>query len=78
MLGRSSDKPYAPLNLVADFAGGGLMCALGIVVALLERSRSGEGQVVDASMVSLAFLWLRLRAHGAPCLQSGPTLPGDA
>jgi len=51
-LGRHGDKPHAPLNLVADFAGGGLTCALGIVLALLERTRSGRGQVIDASMVS--------------------------
>lgn len=51
MLGRSSEKPHAPLNLMADFAGGGLMCAFGIVLALLERSRSGQGQIIDASMV---------------------------
>ncbi|XP_051537659.1 alpha-methylacyl-CoA racemase [Myxocyprinus asiaticus] len=62
MLGRSSEKPYAPLNLVADFAGGGLMCAFGIVLALLERSRSGQGQIIDASMVEGAayvgsFMW---------------------
>ena len=53
-LGRHGDKPYAPLNLVADFAGGGLTCAFGIVLALLERSRSGQGQVIDASMVGAA------------------------
>ncbi|KAI4795836.1 hypothetical protein KUCAC02_029625 [Chaenocephalus aceratus] len=41
-LGRSGEKPYAPLNLIADFAGGGLSCALGIVLALLERERSGR------------------------------------
>ncbi|KAK1884127.1 Alpha-methylacyl-CoA racemase [Dissostichus eleginoides] len=51
-LGRSGEKPYAPLNLIADFAGGGLSCALGIVLALLERERSGRGQIIDASMVS--------------------------
>lgn len=56
MLGRSSEKPYAPLNLVADFAGGGLMCAFGIVLALLERSRSGQGQIIDASMVRLHLI----------------------
>ncbi|KAI9540444.1 hypothetical protein NQZ68_040298, partial [Dissostichus eleginoides] len=49
-LGRSGEKPYAPLNLIADFAGGGLSCALGIVLALLERERSGRGQIIDASM----------------------------
>lgn len=52
-LGRSGEKPYAPLNLLADFAGGGLTCALGIVLALLERTKSGKGQVIDASMVSI-------------------------
>ncbi|XP_036984880.1 alpha-methylacyl-CoA racemase [Artibeus jamaicensis] len=61
-LGRSGENPYAPLNLLADFGGGGLMCALGIVMALFERTRSGKGQVIDASMVEGAaylssFLW---------------------
>uniref|UniRef100_A0A8C6WED6 Alpha-methylacyl-CoA racemase n=1 Tax=Neogobius melanostomus TaxID=47308 RepID=A0A8C6WED6_9GOBI len=61
-LGRSAEKPYAPLNLIADFAGGGLTCALGIVLALLERTKSGKGQIVDASMVEGAayvgsFVW---------------------
>lgn len=41
------------MNLIADFAGGGLTCALGIVLALLERAKSGEGQIIDASMVSI-------------------------
>ncbi|XP_004605615.2 alpha-methylacyl-CoA racemase [Sorex araneus] len=61
-IGRSGENPYAPLNLVADFGGGGLMCALGIVLALFERTRSGRGQVIDANMVEGAaylstFLW---------------------
>lgn len=59
-LGRSEEKPYAPLNLVADFAGGGLTCALGIVLALLERTKSGKGQVIDASMVSASSEHLML------------------
>lgn len=82
MLGRSSEKPYAPLNLVADFAGGGLMCAFGIVLALLERSRSGQGQIIDASMVEGAayvgsFMWksrslgLWSRPRGENMLDSG-------
>lgn len=52
-IGRSGEAPYAPLNLLADFGGGGLMCALGILMALFERTRSGKGQVVDANMVSV-------------------------
>ncbi|KAG0215140.1 CoA-transferase family III domain-containing protein [Mortierella sp. GBAus27b] len=50
-LGKHDDKPAFPINLLADFAGGGLMCALGILLALQERSRSGKGQVVDAAMI---------------------------
>ena len=50
-LGRSGANPHPPINLLADFAGGGLMCALGIVMALLERSKSNKGQVIDANMV---------------------------
>lgn len=61
-LGRSGEKPHAPLNLIADFAGGGLTCALGIILALLERTKSGKGQIIDASMVEGAayvgsFAW---------------------
>lgn len=51
-IGQSGKNPYPPLNLLADFGGGGLMCTLGIVLALLERTRSGQGQVIDANMVS--------------------------
>uniref|UniRef100_A0A182PAN6 Alpha-methylacyl-CoA racemase n=1 Tax=Anopheles epiroticus TaxID=199890 RepID=A0A182PAN6_9DIPT len=51
MLGRKSNKPTAPINLLADFAGGGLMCAFGILAALVERHQSGRGQIVDHAMV---------------------------
>lgn len=51
-LGRKHENPYPPINLVADFAGGGLMCALGISLALFERVSSGRGQVIDANMVN--------------------------
>jgi alpha-methylacyl-CoA racemase len=43
--------PIPPLNLVGDFGGGSLYLAFGIVAALLERERSGKGQVVDAAIV---------------------------
>lgn len=51
MLGRHGQPPHPPVNLFADMAGGGLLCALGICMALLERHRSGRGQIVDNSMV---------------------------
>ncbi len=51
VLGRKGERPVPPINLLGDFAGGGMLCALGIALALLERARSGKGQVVDAAMV---------------------------
>jgi alpha-methylacyl-CoA racemase len=51
MLGRKGEKPYAPGNIVGDFAGGGAVCFMGILLALLARDRTGRGQVVEANMV---------------------------
>ena len=50
-LGRAGQPPYPPANILADFAGGGLMCALGILLALINRRETGKGQVVEANMV---------------------------
>lgn len=43
--------PHPPLNLVGDYGGGALYLAMGVLAALLETSRSGQGQVVDAAMI---------------------------
>lgn len=51
VLSRPGERPVAPPGLVADFGGGGMVLAFGIAAALLERTRSGRGQVVDAAMV---------------------------
>ena len=51
LCGRQGQLPAPPANLLADFAAGGLMCAFGVLLALLERAHSGRGQVIDASMV---------------------------
>jgi alpha-methylacyl-CoA racemase len=50
-IGRAGERPVPPLNLVGDFGGGGMLMALGILAALVERASSGAGQVVDAAMV---------------------------
>lgn len=50
-LGRAGEKPTPPINLVGDFGGGGMLLAFGVVCGVLEASRSGKGQVVDAAMV---------------------------
>lgn len=48
--GVDGGPPAIPLNVLGDCAGGGLMLAFGLVSAMLEALRSGEGQVVDAAM----------------------------
>ncbi|HVK21768.1 MAG TPA: CaiB/BaiF CoA-transferase family protein [Actinokineospora sp.] len=55
-IGQAGAKPTVPLNLLGDFGGGGLMLAMGVLAALVERQTSGRGQVVDASMVDGAAL----------------------
>jgi alpha-methylacyl-CoA racemase len=55
-IGRAGDRPVPPLNLVGDFGGGGMLLAFGVVCGLLEASRSGQGQVIDAAMVDGASL----------------------
>ncbi|MEZ5259122.1 MAG: CaiB/BaiF CoA-transferase family protein [Ilumatobacteraceae bacterium] len=49
--GNAGQRPVPPMNMVGDFGGGGMFLALGVVAALLERTKSGQGQVVDAAMV---------------------------
>jgi alpha-methylacyl-CoA racemase len=67
-MGRADSAPVPPLNLVGDFGGGGMLLAFGMVAALLETARSGQGQVVDAAMVdgaaSLMTMIHAFHAHG--------------
>ena len=68
-IGEPDRPPVPPLNLVADYGGGGLMLAFGMVAALLAVQRGGQGQVIDAAMTDGAALTgaliYGLRAAGA-------------
>lgn len=55
-IGEKDRPPAVPLNLVADYAGGGLMLAFGMVAALLAVQKGGTGQVIDAAMTDGAAL----------------------
>jgi len=59
-IGRRGQAPVPPLNLVGDFGGGGMFLAFGMVCALVERERSGQGQVVDAAMVDGAAVLMTM------------------
>ena len=66
--GTAGSRPTPPLNLVGDFGGGSMFLVTGVLAALWERERSGEGQVVDAAMVDgtsvlMQMIW-GLRAQG--------------
>jgi crotonobetainyl-CoA:carnitine CoA-transferase CaiB-like acyl-CoA transferase len=50
MIGWPDQPPAIPMNIIADFAGGGLHAAYGIMVALFARERTGKGQYVDIAM----------------------------
>jgi alpha-methylacyl-CoA racemase len=62
------ERPVPPLNLVGDFGGGALYVVVGVLAALLEASKSGKGQVVDAAMcdgaASLMSMFFDMTASG--------------
>jgi alpha-methylacyl-CoA racemase len=65
-IGRAGQPPTVPLNLIGDFGGGSVFLVLGVVAAMLEVARGGQGQVVDAAMVDgAAYLMSPLYAAHA-------------
>ncbi|MDL2268693.1 CoA transferase [Desulfosarcina sp. OttesenSCG-928-A07] len=67
-IGQPNEKPVVPLNLIGDFGGGGMLLAFGMVCALFEAQKSGQGQVVDANILdgvaALMAMYYSLRASG--------------
>ena len=54
--GRAGDRPVPPANAVADYGGGGMLLAFGVLAAVLSARVTGAGQVVDCAMVDGAAL----------------------
>jgi crotonobetainyl-CoA:carnitine CoA-transferase CaiB-like acyl-CoA transferase len=69
LTGDAGGPPVQAAGQIADLGGGALMAAFGILAALRERDRSGEGQLVDVSMSDGALSWLAMTA--AAFLASG-------
>ena len=59
-IGREGEAPVPPVNLAGDFGGGGMLLALGMLAGMLEARTSGQGQVVDASMVEGSALLITM------------------
>ncbi len=81
LTGERDGPPIQAAGQIADLGGGALMAAVGILVALRERDRSGEGQLVDCSMFDGALSWLamvaaELLATGEPPARGELTLAG--
>ena len=62
LTGERGGPPVQAAGQIADLGGGALMAAFGIMAALRERERSGEGQLVDVSMADGALSWLAMVA----------------
>jgi alpha-methylacyl-CoA racemase len=69
LTGEADGPPIQSAGQIADIGGGALMGAIGVLIALRERERSGEGQLVDCSMFDGALSWLAMVA--ADALASG-------
>jgi alpha-methylacyl-CoA racemase len=72
-IGRAGAPPTPPLNLVGDFGGGGLLLAFGMLAALWNTQRGGDGQIVDAAMVDgTAMLMTSLYGMLGSGMHTGP------
>jgi crotonobetainyl-CoA:carnitine CoA-transferase CaiB-like acyl-CoA transferase len=67
LTGEPGGRPIQAAGQIADVGGGALMAAFGVMAALHERRRSGEGQVVDVSMTDGAMSWLAMVAAAYLC-----------
>ena len=67
LTGEKGGPPVQSAGQIADLGGGALMAAFGIMAALHERGRSGEGQLVDISMTDGSLSWLAMEAARYLC-----------
>ena len=67
LTGEPAGRLIQSAGQIADIGGGALMAAIGVLAALRERDRSGEGQLVDVSMADGALSWLAMPAAAYLC-----------
>ena len=67
LTGEEGGRPIQSAGQIADLGGGAMMAAFGVMAALRERDRSGEGQLVDVSMTDGSLAWLCMVAAQYLC-----------
>lgn len=81
-IGTAGMPPPPPLNLIGDFGGGSMFLVTGILAALLERERSGRGQVIDAAIVdgvsSMMAMFAGLVPNGLLSMERSSNMLGGA
>ena len=81
-IGKPGEPATPPLNLVGDFGGGSLYLAFGLMAALWEREKSGQGQVVDAAIIdgvtSLMTMFSGLASSGRLSVEREANMLGGA
>ncbi|MGV9710963.1 CaiB/BaiF CoA transferase family protein [Gordonia sp. NPDC003424] len=82
-IGHPGTPPLPPLNLLADYGGGSMLAVQGILAALLERERSGAGQVVDIAMIDgvntlMALYWNQVANDAWSTTPGENTIDGGA
>jgi len=77
VIGRPGTPPAIPVNVVADFAGGGLTAAFAICMAIIARERTGRGQDIDIGM-SDGVLSLMTSAFSGFFSNGRPIRPGES
>ncbi len=76
LTGERGGRPVQPAGQIADLGGGALMAAFGVLAALWERERSGQGQLVDVSMTDGSLAWLCMVAAQYLCDRQVPERGG--
>jgi crotonobetainyl-CoA:carnitine CoA-transferase CaiB-like acyl-CoA transferase len=76
VIGRPGTAPAIPVNILADFAGGGLFAAFSICIALLSKQNTGKGQYIDMAM-SDGVLSLMTSAFAGFFASGTPLRPGE-
>lgn len=61
---RGDERPFPPVNMAGDYAGGGVMMAMGVLLAVIERASSGKGQVISVVVGGVV-----IATFNRPCFQ---------